>query len=147
MDKRRQSKEELAEELQTKFEKRNANADSDAEDESERETGESGDDPNRAPSDELDEAATPDRPERSEQGSARESGRDRDGSSPGDFTALTHAQVEEVNKLFTLINSSGYLTIGDYSVHSDGEGNVTVSLTALTPSSGGTPDELNTGDS
>lgn len=148
MGKRRKSKEELAEELQTKFEKKSADAEADADaDGSEESDG--GDDMGL----DLDERATPDRPERSERtGGANSRGNresetdtgtgDGPGSGVGDFTALSHSQVEEVNELFRLINRTGYLTIGDYSVRSDGEGNVTVTLTALTPSSGGVPQEI-----
>lgn len=130
--KRRKSKEELAKELQTKREKDAAEADADAS-ESDGEL--------------TDDRGEPiDRPAGREERSEREGSVNGRGSGPGDFTALSGAQVDEVNELFNLINRSGYLTIGSYSVQSDGEGNVAVSLTALTPSSGGAPRDLQQSD-
>ncbi len=124
MTKRRKSKEELAEELQTAVEQKN------------REVAEAEADPDQ----ELDEPidGPGERAERSKQGGSDNG----PGSGPGDFTAISDAQVEEVNELFNLINRSGYLTIGSYNVQSDGEGNIAVTLTAITPSSGGAPSDV-----
>lgn len=133
MVKRRKSKEELAEELQTEYEQANVQA-------RDEPSGENSDHDRERERERVDAANNDaDAPvERSE----REASGSGPGTGPGDFTALSDAQVEEVNELFNLINRSGYLTIGSYNVQSDGEGNVAVTLTTLTPSSGGAPDDL-----
>lgn len=82
-------------------------------------------------------SATPEEAEKSPEERARtesESG----GAPEGDFTAVSDQDQQEINDLFKLIHSEGYLTAGSYEVKSDGE-NTLVSLQVLLPSSGGLP--------
>lgn len=127
MVERRKSKEELAQELQT---------------ETERKREQAREEPQPTDEDYVDAANNDaDAPaERSE----REASGSGPGTGPGDFTAFSDGQVKEVNELFNVVNSAGYLTIGSYNIQSDGDGNVAVTLTALTPSSGGAPRDLPT---
>lgn len=127
MVERRKSKEELAQELQTKAEhdRKQAREQAEPNDENRERVDAANNDP----------AAPTERSEREASGSGP-------GTGPGDFTAFSDGQVEEVNELFNLINNSGYLTIGSYNIQSDGEGNVAITLTALTPSSGGAPSDI-----
>lgn len=60
------------------------------------------------------------------------------GIGAGDFEAISERQREEVNELFRLVNSAGYLTVGTYDITADGEG-AAVTLTAILPSSPDVP--------
>lgn len=68
--------------------------------------------------------------------SAGESGADE---RLGDFEAISERQREEINELFRLINSEGYLTAGIYDIKGDSNGDAAVSMTVLLPSSGDVP--------
>lgn len=84
-------------------------------------------------------SATPEEEERTpEERAQTESGTDSRGAPEGDFIAVSDQDQQEINDLFRLIHSEGYLTAGTYEAKSDGE-NVLVSLQVLLPSSGGLP--------
>ena len=88
-------------------------------------------------------SATPEEAEKSPEERAqteREGEADSRGAPEGDFTAVSDQDQQEINDLFRLIHSEGYLTAGTYDVKSDGE-NTLVSLSVLLPSSGGLPGE------
>lgn len=63
-----------------------------------------------------------------------------EGVPQGDFEAVSAQDRQEVNDLFRLVHSEGYMTAGTYEVTSDGE-NTLVSLQVMLPSSGGLPAE------
>ena len=89
-------------------------------------------------------SATPEEAEKSADERARteseRGGDDSRGAPEGDFIAVSDQDQQEINDLFRLIHSEGYLTAGTYEAKSDGE-NVLVSLQVLLPSSGGLPGE------
>ena len=85
-------------------------------------------------------SATPEEAEKSpeERAQTERDGEGSRGAPEGDFTAVSDQDQQEINDLFMLIHSEGYLTAGSYDVKSDGE-NTLVSLQVLLPSSGGLP--------
>ena len=86
-------------------------------------------------------SATPEEQEKSDDERAQtERDGDGRGAPEGDFIAVSDQDQQEINDLFRLIHSEGYLTAGTYEAKSDGE-NVLVSLSVLLPSSGGLPGE------
>ena len=84
-------------------------------------------------------SATPEEQEKSADERAQtERDGDSRGAPEGDFEAVTASDREEVNELFRLIHSEGYLVTGTYSLTSDGEDSM-VSLQVLLPSSANMP--------